>query len=292
MTARRKTYNSTDNPSGFSGQQLADDVNDQVAWMSAAVINPVGSIGGTGNAITGTVAPAVTSYVDRQQFEFVPTAANTGAVTVSWGGGVVALKAPDGTALVANDLQIGVPVRHYYDSTAGYMRMAQWSQRAQSAAAVASFSTQWALIGDTTVSVATASVEHTFTAGSYAKIMQVLSGLASASDSVNIVATLRNASGAIVTLTTTGFNGGNANMISTHGVAAQVDYLIDTITSGSDRTHYGLLRGGGYDSLTFHRTLNQIEAVGNNSTAPDRVRIAYTSGNVGAGRIVTLGMKI
>lgn len=78
-----------------------------------------GTVGGTGDAITLTLAPAITAYAAGQEFSFIATAANTTAVTVNVNsvGAKNLRKGTGATALIANDLTIGQVVKIYYDGT-------------------------------------------------------------------------------------------------------------------------------------------------------------------------------
>jgi hypothetical protein len=77
----------------------------------------IGSIVGT-NTITGTVTPAITSYVAGQTFKFVAAASSTGAVTINLNGlGARNITKSGSTALEFNDILIGAAIQIIYDGT-------------------------------------------------------------------------------------------------------------------------------------------------------------------------------
>jgi len=77
----------------------------------------VGTVGGTGNAITLTPSPAITAYVAGQKFSFIVGATNTGSTTVAISG-LAAKTCHNGTlALVGGELRIGDLVTVQYDGT-------------------------------------------------------------------------------------------------------------------------------------------------------------------------------
>lgn len=290
MTSKRTTPDVVSDPGGVTGSDLGTRIRSSVEWLAGAVINVVGTIGGTANAITGICAePLIASYVHGQTFLFVPTADNTTTVTINWDSkGAVALVAPDGSALSSGDLQSGEAVECWYDASLTKMRMSRWSTQAIAANALASVSSSLllTLIGDTTISAATAQVEHTFTAGTYSKITQFISGVSPANNSVSLTCSLRNASAAIVTpAPATAITG---NIQAADVVTAEVTYLIDLISS--TKTHYFASRGACTAGGTG-QVVTQQENFGSSATAPDRVRINFSSGNIDAGRIMTYGLK-
>lgn len=68
-----------------------------------------GTVGGTANAITLTLSPAITAYAEGQLFNFVPTAANTGATTLAVNGLTASSVTRRGAAIAANELLVGFP---------------------------------------------------------------------------------------------------------------------------------------------------------------------------------------
>lgn len=77
----------------------------------------IGTVAGT-NTITGTVTPAITSYVAGQTFKFVAAASSTGAVTINLNSlGAKAITKSGSTALEFNDILIGAAIQIIYDGT-------------------------------------------------------------------------------------------------------------------------------------------------------------------------------
>lgn len=78
----------------------------------------VSTVGGTVDAITLTPSPAITSYGAGQEFLFISTGANTGAVTVNVNSlGAKAITKNGTTALSAGDIGASAMVRIVYDGT-------------------------------------------------------------------------------------------------------------------------------------------------------------------------------
>lgn len=91
-----------------------------VAEAQAGAIVWGGTAGGTANAITVSLSPAITAYTAGMVIRFINGAsANTGATTLNVNGvGAVALNKGDGTtALAAGDLPAGHIVTVIYDGT-------------------------------------------------------------------------------------------------------------------------------------------------------------------------------
>jgi hypothetical protein len=95
------------------GAVTGDDFMDNVAghisrfWDASAL--PLTSVGGTGNAVTATVTPALLSgLVEGMKFTITWAAANTGGVTLALNGGsAVAVLDAAGSALTAGALSAG-----------------------------------------------------------------------------------------------------------------------------------------------------------------------------------------
>lgn len=78
-----------------------------------------GTSGGTANAQTLSLTPAVGAYVAGMKIRFIAGAANTDAATLNVNSvGAVALKYPDGAALVDGSLKAGSVYEAIYDGTA------------------------------------------------------------------------------------------------------------------------------------------------------------------------------
>jgi len=76
------------------------------------------TVGGSGNAITVTLSPAITAYAAGQKFSFIAGAANTGGVTINFNAlGAKAITKVGTTALVANDILSSSLVEVEYDGT-------------------------------------------------------------------------------------------------------------------------------------------------------------------------------
>lgn len=77
-----------------------------------------GTVGGTANAITITLAKPISAYSAGQGFEFVASAANTGSVTLNVDGrGVKNVTKRGAVALTTGDIANGSVVRVVYDGT-------------------------------------------------------------------------------------------------------------------------------------------------------------------------------
>lgn len=76
--------------------------------------------GGTANAYVVALTPAVTAYAHAISFRFRTTRANTGAATIDFGAGAVALKTEQGNALAAGDISVGAITTVTYDPALAY----------------------------------------------------------------------------------------------------------------------------------------------------------------------------
>lgn len=77
-----------------------------------------GTVGGTGDAITLTLSPAITAYASGQKFYFLASAANTGAATLNVNSlGAKAIKRDVSSALLADDIANGGVTVVEYDGT-------------------------------------------------------------------------------------------------------------------------------------------------------------------------------
>jgi hypothetical protein len=77
----------------------------------------VGTVGGTGNAITLTPSPAITAYGAGQRFYFVPGSTNSGATTVAISGLAAKNIFLNGAACVGNEITLNIPATITYDGT-------------------------------------------------------------------------------------------------------------------------------------------------------------------------------
>ena len=93
----------------------SDAINMSQMQSGAALL--VGSVAGT-NTITGSLTPAITSYVNGCTYRFFAAGNNTGAVTLSINSvGAKAITKNGTTALEAGDISTGVLVTVTYDGT-------------------------------------------------------------------------------------------------------------------------------------------------------------------------------
>lgn len=297
MAADRQTPTIVTDPADITGQNYATEVAKEVTQLYVGVITQTQTVAGTADAITAVcIPPLIADAANGQTFRLTPSANNTGAVTINLDArGAIALKDCDGNALSADDIVSGRPIEFQRHGAAGNFRLTQPTQRALIAALSASIATssKWVEINDTTVSSAVAQIEHTFTAGAYSKVIVLMMGLSCSGNGRYVVATLRNASAAIVTLTSTGLASGSTTFLSTDLIAAEAEFFIDS--NSTTKINYGRLSGASSDDIIGSlntSTLNQVEASGEHATSADRVRIAFNGDNIDAGRVISYGLKV
>lgn len=146
----------------------------------------------------------------------------------------------------------------------------------------------WELIGVTEVTTGVAQVEQTFTADAYSQILVVFSDLSATSTSgtLTLAASVRHSGGAIATATS------SANIFNSSATA---------VTSG--RAVFDLGRGAttkrsNATMEVFHAVSATVERVvgsGVNATSPDRVRLAFSAGNIDGNStayVYVYGLKI
>ena len=103
-----------------NGSARTDSVNlGQVQDMSVQW----GAVSGTANAIVLTLTPPVTTYVSGQTVKFKATGNNSGATTVNWGGGVIAVQY-NGAALVGGEIKTGRTYELTYDGAVAQLTAA------------------------------------------------------------------------------------------------------------------------------------------------------------------------
>ena len=99
------------------GNATARDQYAAAGQIQDAGLITLGSVSGT-NTITGSLTPAITAYATGMMIQFIPAAANTGAVTINVNSvGAKAITKLGTTALVAGDLLSGSPATAIYDGT-------------------------------------------------------------------------------------------------------------------------------------------------------------------------------
>lgn len=110
---------------GFAHTNVADaTARTQYAKVSqvqdSSYLN-AGSSGGSSNAYTVTLSPAISAYAAGQKITFLANHTNTGASTLNVNsvGATAIVKGFSSTALAANDIQGGEPVTVMYDSGGG-----------------------------------------------------------------------------------------------------------------------------------------------------------------------------
>lgn len=100
-----------------------DTTNDRFYAASAPVWG--GTAGGTANALTITTTPAPTARFPGLMFNFIAASANTAAATLNDNAlGAVAIRRPDGTALLPSDMMPGEIIQVVWDGS--LWRMTSW----------------------------------------------------------------------------------------------------------------------------------------------------------------------
>lgn len=282
MTANRSAPTIVTDPGGMAGDAYTTRIAEEIAALYKGRFNHVSSIGGTANAITGVCTPPLTAaYQTGETFRFTPTANNTSTVTVNFDSrGAVALRDPDAAALAADDLVNGRSVDCWYDGSV--MRLGHPTMRALLAALTAAIAdaSSWEVLGDTTVGAPVANVEHVFTADGYVQIRTIVSGGSFSAGSNSLRIGLRTSGAEILANAIGGGAIAAANIIAADGV-----FTLDLVSA--TRSYYGYLRG------TRDATVMTVgEGGATSASIVDRVRYAAgVSGNLDAGRIITLGLK-
>lgn len=127
---------------------------------------------------------------------------------------------------------------------------------------------------NTTLGAPAAQVEQTWTAGAYSKIIVIMSDCTASANST-ILVTLRHSGGAILTHTID--TDGSGGLISS---ALPVTYEGEFIIGLTSATKYHASRS----------MATQVSSAGSasNATAPDRIRVARSTGNLGTGTKVQI----
>lgn len=124
MAANRATSRST-TPGVLSGNSYLDDVSDEIVALWDRAPNVLAITGGTANAITATITPALTTgFGNGMLFTLVPTADNiAGGVTVTVGATTLDIVDRDGNALGAGELKTGRKVLLTFNATSGDLHL-------------------------------------------------------------------------------------------------------------------------------------------------------------------------
>ena len=283
-----RTFPNTDTvgPPGPTGGDYADKVAAEGQALWDRVINVLGNIDGSANAITADCdPPLVASYQHGQQFWLVPTDNNTGPVTLNVDlRGAVDLVAHDGAPLVADDLVAGQGLPVVFDGDTGDMRLMLPTVRALEAIASQGGEQVMELIGDSGAIGTVSNVEFTFVPGRYSRIIMISTGMLyqSAPTAGATQHTLRHSGGAVLTL--------RGNTSATNGRHTHRSEFIISAIDASDR-QIGWMDGvnpGGLDEVNDYAST---------ATPPDRVRFAFANSggseafNVHAGRVIAWGMR-
>lgn len=123
----KTVFSDGDKSQGIKGTRVTADIlnglqNHRHDGVDADGSGPLNyaAAGGTANAITIALTPALTAHVAGMPIQFKASAANTGAATIAINAlAAVAIKRPDGTALQINDLVAGMIAVIIYDGS-GY----------------------------------------------------------------------------------------------------------------------------------------------------------------------------
>lgn len=280
MAGTRAAPTIVTDPADVTGTAYATRMAAETNNLWNGIITQTTTVAGADTITAVCIPPLIASPVDGQTFRVVPAANNTGAVTFNPDArGAIAVKDENGSALAADDIVANRPIMFWYDATNSYYRLCNPTQQDLLAAMAASIASAmlWEQIGDTTISGAVASIEHTFTANSYSKILVVFSGISSDTNTV-LVVTLRHSSGAIVTSSL-------AVLFNISDVATgQAEFIVDV--NSATKRHDGLIRAS-----SGLGPIAEVQATGAHATAPDRVRVSFTA-NIDAGRIMTYGLKV
>ncbi|MGD9726058.1 MAG: hypothetical protein AB7L09_21215 [Nitrospira sp.] len=98
--------------------QFATDINEELEELFARAPQWVSAIGGSANAITGSLFPVPLNYSKARVVVFKPAQANTGAVTINWSGlGVVSLRDSGGAELGSGALDPTIWYFTVWDAT-------------------------------------------------------------------------------------------------------------------------------------------------------------------------------
>ena len=142
-------------------------------------------------------------------------------------------------------------------------------------------------MAQTEVTSAVSYVEHTFSADTYEAVWVEFSDL-SGTAAANLVATLRNASAAIVTLTAVNPDAIWFATAASDIASGRADFILGM--SGAKRSA-GRMFASCSSGATFPSAIGFGVAGGSNATSADRVRVATATGNVDAGIVTSFGIR-
>jgi hypothetical protein len=268
-------------PPGPSGGDFANKVAAEVQRIWDLVPNMLVNIGGSADAITAECdPPLVSSYIHGQRFWLIPSANNTGSVTINIDSrGQVDVVSYDGQQLQAGDLVAGEGTELVYDGVNNQMRLVHPTARELLARASGGAS-WWEQIGDSgLISAPVASVEFTFTPGRYSFIKLMFQDVAASSFTSSLHATLRHSGGDIVNL--------QLSLAST-STAPQTGWAVFAVGGpNAQPVHFGEARGAQGANVR-----DPVTSAGRSATPPDRVRVSYSSVNLASGRVLAYGLRI
>lgn len=120
MAAANRQLPTSSSTGPISGPVYMNAVAEEVTALWNAAPLQLSSVGGTADAITASVTPALTgSLVDGMAFFITPTSTNTGAVTLNVGGtGAISVVSASGSALTAGAMTSGTTYLLLYRGSA------------------------------------------------------------------------------------------------------------------------------------------------------------------------------
>lgn len=246
------------------------DLSDKAAARSSlelgtAATKNTGTAAGDVVALQNVGGVAKLPAVDGSMLTGIPGEANTASNSASGTGAGAIFKAKTGVDLVFKKIAAGsgVSITNGTDDI------------------TINAAGQWVEILNTTISSPVANVEATWTAGDYASIIVIASDVSCSTGASALSVTLRNASASIVTLNAD-MSSDNASTFQT--VLGQFVVGLNAATKKSSGMLFGY-------TAAFTAGNYVVNGYGSDATAADRVRVAYNTGNIDAGRIIVKGLK-
>lgn len=227
-------------------------------------INVGTAVGGTGDAVSATLSPAISAYGDKMQVTLTPVADNTGAATLALNALTARSIVKRGAiALVAGDLKTGVPAVFVYD-----LANTRWVLlNPQAALDVA--------LGGTGATTA-AAARTNLGLGSISTLNNINGGNWSGTD-LAVVDGGTGASDAATARTNLGLGTAAVQAIAFFLQAA--NNLSDLANAATARTNLGLGTAATQAIATFLQAANNLSDLANATTA---------RGNLGLGSLATL----